>query len=247
MGLISIDDHLAGARSRVVIRAHRERIRAACTDGEKIARGERKIAVVRKEIPALAHWSYDLITTRRFRARAHRLHRVPGVVESGSDEVVHRCIDNREVTLVTRLQVQHPGQQHAGIADEPPARFEQQRFPAAAEKIEQHRGVIGHCQRHLVVVANPESATAIDVLQHDAAGSKAIDQIQHFDRRFAIGRELGDLRADVDVDAPDGDVRKGRGTTVERPRVVERDAEFAFLEARGDVRVSPGIDVRIDA
>ena len=60
MNAIAVDDHLADARTRVVIGAHREPVCARRAHGEEIAGLDDELAVVCEEIAALAHGSYDL-------------------------------------------------------------------------------------------------------------------------------------------------------------------------------------------
>ena len=129
-----VDDDLAGARAGVVVGAHRERVGARRAHREQIARGKREIAVVREEIRAFADGADDLPAARRVGARPHRLDVVPGIVERRPDEVVHRRVDDREIARVAGLQVQHAGQQHAGVADEKAARLEQQPVVARAAR-----------------------------------------------------------------------------------------------------------------
>src|SRR5437867_1434922 len=85
------------------------------------------------------------------------------------------------------------------------------------------------------------------MLQPDPCRGELFDERHHFDRRLAIGLELGDLRPNMDVDAVHGDMRQGRGALVQRQRVRERDAKLIVLETRGYVRMRLWIDVRIDA
>ena len=85
------------------------------------------------------------------------------------------------------------------------------------------------------------------MLERDALGGERVDQREHPCRRFAIRGELGDLRADVHVDAAHDDRRHLRRAPVQRVRVVERDAELALLESGRDVRMRQRIDVRIHA
>ena len=61
------------------------------------------------------------------------------------------------------------------------------------------------------------------------------------------GLDLGYLRPDMLVDADDLDVREGFCRLVILERLLDGNAEFVLFEARGDVRVGPGIDVRIHA
>ncbi len=87
---------------------------------------------MREEVGALADRSDDIPARVGAVARAHRLDRVPRVVERGPEEVVHRRIDDREVVRGARLQVHDARQQHAGVADQEPAGLEQQLVRARA-------------------------------------------------------------------------------------------------------------------
>ena len=130
MSAVAVDDDLAGARARIVVGAHHEAVGAGGAHGEEVALGERELAIAREEIAALAHGSDDLPAARGSGARAHRLDRMPGVVERGPEEVVHRRVDDREIVTGSGLEVDDAGQQHAGVADEEPARFEDEFLPA---------------------------------------------------------------------------------------------------------------------
>jgi hypothetical protein len=84
------------------------------------------------------------------------------------------------------------------------------------------------------------------VVETRALGLDPVDELEHLGRGLGIGGQVGDLRADVAVDAADDDVPACRGAAVETRRVGERDAELALLQAGGDVRVRPRVDVGVD-
>ena len=106
-----------------------ESVRASGAHGEQVALGERQQAVAGEEIAALAHRSDDLPAARRFLAPAYRLDRMPCVVEGRPEQVVHRRVDDREVVAAAGLEIDDARQQHAGGADQEPARFEQKFLP----------------------------------------------------------------------------------------------------------------------
>ena len=105
----------------------------------------------------------------------------------------------------TGLEVADARQQDACIAGQPPARLEQSVSDRPAEKRADHRRVFGQIDRDFVAVANADSASQVDVLEVDAFAGECVDELQHLRRRLAIRLERGDLRADMDVDAAQGD------------------------------------------
>ena len=77
---------------------------------------------------------------------------------------------------------------------------------------------------------------------------QAVDEREHLLRRLAIRRELGDLRADVHVDAGARRSKAAPPPCGRAPRASAiGHAELVLLEPGGDVRMRPRVDVRIDA
>ena len=115
---------------------------------------------------ALSHTGPTICQRRAGTSRGRTaLDVVPRVVERGTEEVVHRRIDDREVALAAGLEVQDARQQHARIADQEPARLEQElvlgaRRAPAARRARRRTGSIGF----LVAVADAEPAAQVDVI-----------------------------------------------------------------------------------
>ena len=63
----------------------------------------------------------------------------------------------------------------------------------------------------------------------------------------AIGRDVEELRADMDGEAPGLDPRHPGGAAVDLAHLAELDAEFILCLAGGDLLMGAGIDVGIDA
>ena len=63
----------------------------------------------------------------------------------------------------------------------------------------------------------------------------------------SIAAEIGDLAADMHVDAGDLDARQLGGARIDLARTRDRDAELVLGLAGGDLGVRAGIDVGIDA
>ena len=127
------------------------------------------------------------------------------------------------------------------------AGFEYEPFAAAGDESRDHRRVVCERHRRLVAVANTQASAQIDMRKSDAVRGQVVDEFQHLPHGFAVRRQLGDLRANVDVESADNDVAETSGTSVQRSRIGEGDAEFALLQARGDVRMRQRIHVRIHA
>ena len=66
-------------------------------------------------------------------------------------------------------------------------------------------------------------------------------------RRVAQRLEARDLRADVDVDRDEPQERPAGHRVEQLARRVDRHAELVDLQAGRDVRMAPGVDVRVDA
>ena len=78
----------------------------------------------------------------------------------------------------------------------------------------------------------------------------ALDGLHQIEQPLQCGevrRAVGDLRADVAVDADDLDARQARGLPVHSHRALVGDAELVAAQPGGDVGMGLGVDVRIDA
>ena len=193
-------------------------VRAGRADREEVAGREREMPVVREEIGALADRADDVPVAARRPARGRTgVDRMPRVVERGTQQVVHRRVDDREVRRGARLQVFDARQQHAGVADETPAGLEQQPFGAPRE---QARAPSPRTRRRAPAARRGSGCRgrrpgrrARARCRRRAARSTRSSILRD---RLAVRRELGDLRADVDVDAAHRDVRQRRRAPVER-------------------------------
>src|SRR5690606_21193501 len=90
------------------------------------------------------------------------------------------------------------------------------------------------------------TAAQVQVTNSDAAYGKAVDQAQQSVQRVEERRQGGQLRADMAVDANHLEIAQLIGARVNRFGVSDGDAELVFLEAGGNVRMSPRVHVRVD-
>ena len=82
-------------------------------------------------------------------------------------------------------------------------------------------------------------------MQPHAVALQLLDKVEQPVGGLFEGRSLGDLRADVAVDAHHLQVRIGMGAAIQLGRLSVRDAELARFEAGRDIRVRAGIDVGV--
>ncbi len=85
------------------------------------------------------------------------------------------------------------------------------------------------------------------MLELDALAVEPVDQRQHAVSGLEQRRRVGQLRADVAVDARHFEVGHIRRTAVQVEGVCVRHAELVLFESGGDVGVRLRIDIRVDA
>ena len=118
-----------GLRMRIVVRRHGEAVGAGAHDREQIAAlRPADLAVLGEEIAALANRPDDVGDDVCSALRLHhRLNRLIGAVERRADQIVHAAVDDDEFLVVGFFEVQDFGEQDAGVADDDPARLQDQR------------------------------------------------------------------------------------------------------------------------
>lgn len=133
------------------------------------------------------------------------------------------------------LEVLDTGQQHAGVGDDGPARLEHQGQVAAVQALADGADVVAGQRRLFVAVAHPEATTEVQVANADAFAGQAVDQPEQALEGVEEGLQLGQLRADVAVDADHLQVVKLGGAGVDRLGLVDGDAELVLFQAGGDI------------
>ena len=79
-----------------------------------------------------------------------------------------------------------------------------------------------------------------------AVGDQLLGQLAHQPERIAERLQIGDLAADVHVNAADHDAGQLAGLGIELARLAIRNAELVLRLAGGDLGVRLGVDVGID-
>ena len=163
----------AGARTRVVVGALRHAVRAGIEQGDEIAGLDgRKLAVARKKVARLANRTHHIDDARLPCPRPHGNNLVPGLVERGTDQVVHRRVGDDEGLFAVALHVEYARHQRPGLGDKKTSRLDEQASFEIAQRVFERRGVLldlggcveGPCGSDPGVIINAESAAGIDGL-----------------------------------------------------------------------------------
>ncbi len=180
----------------------------------------------------------------------HGFDRVIGLVHGGTREIVHGRVDDRKVLLSTGLQKLDAREQDARIADQRTPRLEIHfTMPVAAlfDAIEHGAHKLANIRRRLVVIRDTQAAADVNVTNLQAVRFDLVDQFEQLVHSVKVRRDFGDLRADMAIDADHVEMRHCRGSAVGGARLIERDAEFVRLQARGNIGMRLRIHIRIHA
>ena len=102
-------------------------------------------------------------------------------------------------------------------------------------------------RRVVLAIGDAETAAEVDMAQAVPIGHEVAGEIGEELRRVVERRELGDLAADMGVDADDGEAGKAGRVRVDLPCARDRHAELVFRAAGRDLAMRSGVDVGIDA
>src|SRR5262249_7274520 len=98
----------------------------------------------------------------------------------------------------------------------------------------------------IVMIGNAEPAAEIDVLDSMAVGAQRAHELGQQRKRIVERRKIGDLAADMHVDAGDLQARQPWRMGIDLARVAQWNSKLVLRLAGRDLVVGLGIDVRID-
>ena len=174
---------------------------------------------------------------------------VKGLVHRRARQVIHRGVHNAEILLFAGLEIQHLGDTHASIADQRAPGFDHQfALPEAARvQLGQQLCQQGIGRRWIVaVVVDAQSATQVDVVELNPRYFDGCYQIQHPVHGVQVWGAIGDLGADVAVNAHNAQTRQLRRALVGRQCVLMGHTKFVALEPGRNIGMGFRIHVRID-
>ncbi len=186
---------------------------------------------------------------RRSRLRfIHRQNVVMRVVESRPHKIVHRRIDNDEALVFALLEVDDRGDQNAGVADDGPARLQHHLAVERRSVAGDDLGVIFREGRRSVVgpVGNRQAPAEIDMLDCVPVGPQRAHEVGEQGERVIERLKIGDLRADMHVDAANAQARQAASVRVNVAGARDRHAELVLRFAGRDLGVGQRVDIGID-
>ncbi len=172
---------------------------------------------------------------------------MPGVVHGGPDEVVHRRVEDQELAPLALLGVDDPRHHQPGIADDQAAWLDGDLAAEMPDRALDQRPVVEGQRRRLVraPVGDAQPAPEVEPPDGVAVGAQRLRQLGDLCERRLEGRQLGQLRADMHVDADHLDAGQARRPGVDLASAADRHAELVLRLAGGDLGVSAGVDVRV--
>ena len=173
---------------------------------------------------------------------------VMGVVERGTDQIVHAGVENEEMFAFALLGVDHARHQHPGIGGDHPSRLEDQPHVDVLRQSGDHGAVGDRFRRRRVVgtVRHCQSAAQIEARDGVSVAAQLADELDQARERRLEGGKLRDLAADMDVDADDLDILQLRRQAIDFARPAPGNAEFGLGVSGGDFRMRLGVDVGIE-
>ena len=99
----------------------------------------------------------------------------------------------------------------------------------------------------VLAIRDPETAAEIDVTDRMAVGSELPREFREQREGFVERREIGELGADVHVDAGDVEPRQPPRLRIDLAGARQRDAELVLGASRRNLGVGLGVDIGIDA
>ncbi len=117
----------------------------------------------------------------------------------------------------------------------------------AGDVLEQGLHVICRRRRRFLVVGHAQTAAQIQMVNLDTQMLQLFQQLEYPLQGIFEGRQLGELAADVAVDAQYLDVWQLGGALIECRCLGDIHAELVVLQAGGDVGVGLGVHIRVHA
>src|SRR5688572_19433314 len=219
----------------------------------------RKRAIFAEEIAGFADRSDDIRVNGAAGFFLHGNDLVKGIIESGTNEIVHRGIDNDEVFAASAFHVFNASDKNSGVTGNEPARLEQDAdtkgFEERQETLrvffwrEEFRGIgtappFFRTAGEGVLVTNAESTADTEELESIFRGELFEERGDFLNGRFER-IHFGELRSDVHLEPAQVEILEFRRARVDPFDLFVSDAEFIFVRAGGDLGVRAGIDVWI--
>ena len=156
-------------------------------------------------------------------------------------------VDDHEPLAVVLLDVQHAREQRARAGHQRAPGLQEDGQPELAQR-GHHRGREGgDVGTGAFLVVDAQAAADVDGAQREAVGHQLPRQRDQGRHRLPQRLQRADLRADVALHADDLEAAEATRALQDARRGRDVDAELVVAQARRDVRMRAGVDVRVDA
>ena len=176
---------------------------------------------------------------------------VESVVERGTDEVGHSCIDDSELLGGSLLHVEHTGDERTALRHDGASELEVQLLTATKLQLAGIGGEVvvevGNGQVVRMVVADSQTAAHVDVLQLDMLALELQLQVVDAVAECFEVAHIENLRADVEVQSDELDVLHLACYLDDVVHIAHSDAELVLGESRRDVGMRVGTYIGVDA
>src|SRR6266480_7880161 len=204
---VSLDQHLRGPWTRVVVGGHDEPVGARRLNRKKIARLRVvDLPVESEKVTALANRTDD-VGDGSAPGRVHSVDSVKGIVVRRTEKVGHTGVGDDELLAAAAFSIENARQQNSGVADEESSRLEDYSEPRPADEGADHIPKVTDINRPLDVIRDGETAADVEILQpHVCIPLDLAAKVQQSLQPDFIWSELRDLRPDVHVETPQADI-----------------------------------------
>ena len=250
--MIALDHHLGDQRSCVVFAGHHRAIGARAAKGDQIPGGHgRQLTLLGKGITGFTdrsdHIKGPLVHTRGGFADGHDI--VPRTIHRRAHQIIHRRVKDQEIAPLALFHIDDGRNKDARIPRNQAAGLDLDLDAQIAHDIADQRAIFGG-QRWGDVgafIGNSKAPAQIETADIMPLAAQQKRQIAHFFIGLAERVQIGQLAADMHVDAHHLDARKGCGQGIDGRGLGDGDAELVFGFAGGDLFMGLGIDIGVDA
>ena len=164
-----------------------------------------------------------------------------------ADQIVHGGVQDQEIAALAIFDVNNPRDQHTGIARNQPPRFNLDLAAQMADRALDQRAVIQRQGRRVIgpAVGNAKPAAQIQPADVMAFGAQPLRQLGDLEIGLLERLQLGQLAADMHIDANDIDPGQAGGFGIDFRGAADRDAELVFFPPRGDFFMRARINIRV--
>ena len=154
-----------------------------------------------------------------------------GMVETGTNQVIHAGINDDKLLRLPFLGIQHLADHDPGIAHQRAPGFHNQNTPQIPDLIQHRPGIFRRQRRLFIIIPDAQSAADIQIMDIHLQSPQFLNQQFYPFHGISERAHLGQLRANVTVDADNPDMGQPGSTLIKGNRPGNGNAEFIGTES----------------